>query len=44
MKENGKLKGSQDFRNQGMDYEEGIDNFVLVVGMYNYDSCSLVVK
>ena len=44
MKENGKLKGSQDFRNQGMDYEEGIDNFVLVVGIYDYDSCTLAAN
>jgi len=32
-------KGWKRFMNQGKDDQEGIDNFVLVVGSYNHDSC-----
>ena len=27
------------FKNQGKDDQEGIDNFVLAVGLYNHKSC-----
>ena len=27
-----------------MDIKKGIDNFVLVVGMYDYDSCTLAAN
>ena len=32
-------KGWKRFKNQGKDDQEGIDNFVLIVGLYNHDSC-----
>ena len=32
-------KDGRDFKNQGKDDQEGIDNFVLAVGLYNQDSC-----
>ena len=38
--ENG--KGWKRFKNQGKNCQKGIDNFVLVVGLYNHDSCALV--
>jgi len=27
------------FKNQGTDDQEEIDNFILIVGLYNHDSC-----
>ena len=39
MIENEKVKRSKGFRIQGMDYQERIDNVVLVVGIYDNDSC-----
>ena len=35
----GNGKGWKRFKNQGKDDQEGIDNFVLAVGLYNHDSC-----
>jgi len=32
-------KGWKRFKNQEKDDQERIDNFVLVVGLYNHDSC-----
>jgi len=32
-------KGWKRFKNQGKDSQEGIDNFALVVGLYNHDLC-----
>ena len=39
MKGTGNGKGWKRFKNQEKDDQEGIDNFVLVVGLYNHDSC-----
>ena len=33
------MKGWQNFRVQGKNYQEKIDNSALVVGLYNQDSC-----
>ena len=33
------MKGWENFRIQGKDYQEKIDNSSLVVGLYNQDSC-----
>ena len=35
----GNGKGWKIFKNQEKDDQEGIDNFILVVGLYNHDSC-----
>jgi len=32
-------KGWKRFKNQGKADQKGIDNFVLVAGLYNHDSC-----
>ena len=37
----GNGKGWKRFESQGKDDQGGIDNFVLAVGLYNYDSCIL---
>jgi len=37
-------KGWKRFKNQGNDDQEGIDNFVLIVGLYNHESCIPVVN
>ena len=37
-------KGWKRFKNQGKDNQEGIDNFILVVGLYTQDSCIPVVN
>ena len=33
------VKGWKRFKNQGKDDQEGIDNFILVIGLYNHSSC-----
>ena len=33
------MKGWENFRIQGKDYQEKIDNSILIVGLYNQDSC-----
>jgi len=38
------MKGWENIRIQGKNYQEKIDNFVLVVGLYNQDSCILVAN
>jgi len=35
----GNRKGWKRFKYQGNDDQEGIDNFVLVIGLYKHDSC-----
>jgi len=32
------------FQNQGMDFKERIDNFILVIGMYSKDLCDSVAN
>jgi len=33
------MKGWENFRIQGKDYQKKIDNFVLIVELYNQDIC-----
>ena len=40
----GNGKGWKGFENQGKNNQEGIDNFVLVVELYNHNSCILVAN
>jgi len=35
----GNEKGWKRFKNQGKDDQEGIDNSILVVGLYNHNLC-----
>ena len=37
-------KGWKRLKNQGKDDQEGINNFVLVVGLYNHNSCISVTN
>ena len=37
-------KDGRNFKNQGKDDQEGMDNFVLAVGLYNHDSCISVAN
>ena len=37
-------KGWKRFKNQGKDDQERIANFILVVRLYNHDSCILVAN
>jgi len=39
--ETGNGKGWKRFKNQEKNDQEGIYNFVLIVGLYNHDSCIL---
>ena len=38
------MKGWENFKIKGKDYQEKIYNSVLIVGLYNQDSCILVVN
>ena len=38
------MKRWENFRIQGKNYQEKIDNFALIVGLYNHDSCILVAN
>ena len=39
-----KVKRWKEFRSQGKEDEEGIDNLILAVGLYNQDPCIIVAN
>ena len=44
MMKNKKVKRRKGLRIQRIDYQERIDNFVLVVGMYSHDPCAPIAN